>query len=169
MISLLSFTTVLKSVAFALVLHPLHVSVTEIEYDEKDKALEIMMRVFIDDLELTMRNRYNNPTLDILNPPQELTVDRMMGDYLKEHFRISLDNKVQKLNYLGHERDGEAFVFYIEVSNVKRWKNIQVLNDILIETHEDQSNLVHVTVRGKVRSLRLTKGTPTDKLTFDVK
>ena len=35
--------------------HPIHVSVTEIEMDEKDKRLEIMMRVFTDDLELTLR------------------------------------------------------------------------------------------------------------------
>jgi len=40
---------------FAAWLHPMHVSVTEIEMDEKEKRLEIMMRVFVDDLELTER------------------------------------------------------------------------------------------------------------------
>ena len=40
-------------------LHPIHVSVTEIEYDEKDRALEIMMRVFVDDLELTQGNGWD--------------------------------------------------------------------------------------------------------------
>jgi hypothetical protein len=73
------------------------------------------------------------------------------------------------VNYLGHEREGEAFIFYIEVSKVKRWKTIQILNSIITETHDDQSNLVHVTVNEKVRSLRLTRDTPVDKLTFDTK
>jgi len=151
-----------------LMLHPLHVSVTEIEFDEKDKALEIMMRVFVDDLETTMKTRLNQPELDILSP-KGITVDEIMRDYLKEHFKLSLDGKAQKTNYLGHEVDGEAFVFYVEVSNVKKWKTIQVQNDIITEIFDDQSNLVHVTVRGKVKSLRLTKDTPMDRLTFELK
>ncbi len=163
-----AFLSTFQGLIFTLFMHPLHVSVTEIGYDEKDKELEIMMRVFIDDLELTMRDVNHKPELDILNPGTP-TVDQMMSSYLGAHFAVALDNKTQKTTYLGHERDGEAFVFYIQVSNVKRWKTINVKNDILISTHEDQSNLVHVTVRGTVRSLRLTKSQPADQLTFDAK
>jgi hypothetical protein len=164
-----SFTGFLQVLTLGFYLHPLHVSVTEIEFDEKDKALEIMMRVFIDDLELTLRNDLKQPELDILQPNNGMTIDQMVRGYLKDRFKISLDNKVQKVNYLGHEREGDAFIFYIEVSNIKGWKTIQILNSIITETHDDQSNLVHVTVRDKVRSLRLTRDTPVDKLTFDIK
>jgi hypothetical protein len=159
----------LQVITLSLLFHPLHISVTEIEFDEKDKALEIMMRVFIDDLELTLRNNLKQPELDILQPNNGMTIDQIASGYLKDRFKITLDNKVQKVNYLGHEREGDAFIFYIEVSNVKRWKTIQILNSIITETHDDQSNLVHVTVRNKIRSLRLTRDTPVDKLTFDTK
>jgi hypothetical protein len=168
MVTSFSILSFVHSIVFALMLHPLHVSVTEIEYDEKDKALEIMMRVFIDDLELTMRNRLNQPELDITEP-KGVTLDQIMAPYLEEHLKIVLDKKAQKIKYLGHEKEGEAFIFFIEVSNVKKWKAIQVMNNIIMETHEDQSNLVHVAVRGKVKSLRLTKSTPADVLTFDAK
>lgn len=147
-------------------LHPIHVSVTEIEMDEKDKRLEIMMRVFADDLELTLRKSLAKPELDILAlPPAD--VDKLVSIYLKDHFKISLDNKPQKINYLGHELDDLAFIFYIEVPNVRKWKNIQIQNDIIMETYDDQSNLVHVTVGETVRSLRLTKNNPVDNLKFD--
>lgn len=165
---LTSLTSLFQIINLCLYLHPIHVSVTEIEFDEKEKSLEIMMRVFIDDLELTLRNKLNQPELDILEPKNGLTIDQMAGDYVKDHFRITLDNKVQKIVYLGHERESDAFIFYIEVTNVKKWKTIQVFNDLFTETHDDQSNLVHVTVRDKVRSLRLTRNTPLDKLTFDL-
>jgi hypothetical protein len=155
-------------IAFVFALHPLHVSVTEIEYNEKEKRLEVMMRVFIDDLELALRSRFNKPEMDILAPTSP-TLDEMMNEYLKDHFKITLDNKVQKTSYLGHERDGEAFVFYVEVPNIKKWKEIVVTNDIIMEMYDDQSNLVHVTVRGKVKSLRLTPSARADKLTFDIK
>jgi hypothetical protein len=147
-------------------LHPLHVSVTEIEMDDKDKRLEIMMRVFMDDLEVTLRNEYKNPDLDILNP-RGLTVDQMMDNYLKKHFKIMLDNKSVATKYLGHEQEGDAFIFYVEVGNVKKWKTINVQNSIITDTFDDQSNLVHVTVGEKVRSLRLTKNHPADNLVFE--
>lgn len=149
-------------------LHPLHVSVTEIEMDEKEKRLEIMMRVFVDDLETTLRQSLKQPELDILNPKAQ-TLDQMMEAYLRAHFRISLDGKVQTFKYLGHEQENEAFIFYIEVDKVKKWKMIQVQNDIITEVFDDQSNLVHVSWLDTVRSLRLTRSHPVDKLSFDIK
>lgn len=153
--------------AFCFSLHPIHVSVTEVEFDEKEQALEIMMRVFIDDLELSLRNSLGQPELDILNPGKGRTTDRLISDYLKEHFKVSLDEKLQQTNYLGHEREAEAFILYVEVKDVNRWKTITIFNDIIMATHNDQSNLVHVYVKDNVKSLRLTRNTPSDKLTFE--
>ncbi len=161
------FSGFIPLVALVLDLHPIHVSVTEIDYDKKDQALEIMMRVFIEDMETTLRNSLNDPDLDILEPGKGTSTDRLANEYLTEHFKISLDGKSQKTKYLGHEREGDAFIFYIEVPNVKSWKTISVENDIIISTYSDQSNLVHVYVDDHVKSLRLTKSTPADKLTFD--
>lgn len=146
--------------------HPLHVSVTEIEMNEKEKRLEIMMRVFVDDLETTFRENYHEPELDIINPKGK-SLDQMMEGYLKTHFKILLDNRQQVIKFLGHELEGEAFIFYIEVSNVKAWKAIDIQNDIITDVYGDQSNLVHVTQKETVRSLRLTRNHPKDKLTFD--
>ena len=151
----------------AFFLHPIHISVTEIEYDQRERALEIMMRVFIDDLELSIQEDLNQPDLDILEPANGLTLDQMAERYLARHFSVSLDNKIQKIKYLGHELESEAVIFYIEVSQVKKWNAIDIRNSIITEIYDDQSNLVHVTVGEKVKSLRLTKETPADKLTFD--
>ena len=146
-------------------LHPLHVSVTEINYDEKDRALEMMVRIFADDLETTLRKRYNEPTLDILNPGSR-SVDQMMTEYLTEKVSVAVDGKRQTLKYLGNERDGDAFIFYVEIPRVKKWKTIAVANSVLTEVFDDQSNLVHVTNGGTVRSLRLNKGNPEGNLSF---
>lgn len=146
--------------------HPMHVSVTEIEMDEKEKRLEIMMRVFIDDLELTLRQHFRQPELDVLEPRGQ-SLDELMQTYLKLRFQISLDGKSQVVKYLGHERDNEAFIFYVEVDKVKKWRSIQVQNSIITEIYDDQSNLVHVTRGETVRSLRLTRAKPADMITFE--
>jgi hypothetical protein len=170
---MVSFSTIAAFIQISIfslsALHPIHVSVTEIEFDEKDKALEVMMRVFMDDLELTLRKELRDPELDIMKPKNGKTTDQMASDYLKKHFKITLDNKLQVVNFLGHEEESDAFIFYIEVKKVKKFKTIQVQNSIIQETHDDQSNLVHVTVRDNTRSLRLTRSNPIDKLTFEIK
>jgi uncharacterized protein YuzE len=164
----MNFTSILTSILLLFSAHPLHVSVSEINFDEKDKSLEIMTRIFIDDAESTLRKTLAQPDLDILKPKTNNT-DQLLKDYLLKHFAISLDNKPQKINYLGHEVDGEAFILYIEVQNVKKFKTIEVKNDIFMEFFDDQSNIINVTVRGTVHSLRLTNNSPTDKLSFDSK
>ena len=135
--------------------HPIHVSVTEIEYDEKEKELEIMMRIFIDDLETAIRRQRNASDLDILHPPSNLSTKKLIDNYLAEHFKILLDGKPQTIQYLGQEEEGEAMVCYILVSNVRKWREIEITNSILTEIFDDQSNIVHVTVNGKVKSMRL--------------
>jgi hypothetical protein len=146
--------------------HPLHVSVTEIEYDERERELEIVSRIFTDDLETAIRASRNLPELDLLNPPSGLTTTQLAQEYVLARLKIVLDGKSQKLSFLGVENDGEALVCYVQVKDVKKWKSITVTNAVLLETFDDQSNLVHVTLAGKVRSLRLMPSKPSGTLTF---
>lgn len=140
--------------------HPIHVSVSEINYSEKDKALQITSRIFIDDLELSIRNHRKEPEMDLLAPKNGLTTDLLLSEYLKDHFKIKLDGKLQKMKLLGHEVEDVAIVCYIEIENVKKIKAIEVFNDIITETFDDQSNLVHVTFQGPVKSVRLMRDKP---------
>lgn len=146
--------------------HPLHVSVTEIEYDEQEKELEIVSRIFTDDLETAIRATAKLPELDLLNPQTGQTTEALVKQYVLARIRITLDGKEQKLNFLGIEKDSDAITAYIQVSQVKRWKTIQVENSVIHETYNDQSNIVHVTLNGIVRSLRLLPNTPSGTIAF---
>lgn len=153
--------------ALMVFLHPIHISVTEIEFDQKEKALEIMMRVFIDDLEVSLKDRFDQPDLDLFDRANADKLDELMRPYLADHFRITLDGKPARINYLGHEQEPDVFIFYIEVENVKRWEEIDVRNTIIMETYNDQSNLVNVAVGETIKSLRLTRDTPNGTLSFE--
>lgn len=151
----------------ALFLHPLHVSVTEIEFNEKNKSLEIVSRIFIDDLELSIRSKRNDDYLELLHPAAGLTTDQLVREYLGEHLRISVDGKAAKVNYIAHEIDDLAIVCYLEIEGVRKMKRIEIVNSVIQETHADQSNLVHVTYRGPVKSIRLTRDKPSGTLAFE--
>jgi len=152
-----------------LFLHPIHISVSEIYYSEKDKALQITSRIFIDDLELSIRAQRKEPELDLINPRNGLTTEKMVNEYVMKHLTVKLDGKVQKMTFLGMEREDPALICYIEIENIKKFKTIEVRNDIIMETHSDQSSIVHVTYKGPVKSMRLTTDNPVGVLTFEEK
>jgi len=147
-------------------LHPIHISVSEINYSEKDKALQITSRIFIDDLELSIRAERKEDELDLIEPKNGLTTETMVSDYVLKHMAVKLDGKIQKLKFLGMELEEPALICYIEIENVKKFKTIEVRNDIIMETHDDQSSIVHVTYKGPVKSMRLQRNNPIGTITF---
>jgi hypothetical protein len=149
--------------------HPIHLSITEIDHNEKSKALQITMRIFIDDLETAIRNKLNDEELDLLEPGNGRTTDELVKAYLAEVVRIKVDKKASKINYLGHEIEGPAMICYVEIENIKKFTTIEVTNKVIHDTYDDQSNLVNVNYKGKVKSLRLTSDEPTGTVTFPTK
>lgn len=151
-----------------ILLHPLHISVTEITLDEKEKELEIMLRIFTDDLEAAIRNAKNDAELNLLNPSNS-TTDKLAWEYLQPRFKLVADGKTQTIKYLGHEADEDVLIFYIQVQPVKKFTTIDIANSIITELYEDQSNLINVTVDDETKSLRLMRNNPSGKLSFDLK
>jgi hypothetical protein len=154
------------SFVISLLLHPLHVSVTEIKFDPKDKELEISTRIFIDELEEAIQKELKRPSLDIFNPGETVTTNQLVSQYLASRLLIKADGREAKVKYLGHEVEGDALIAYAYAPGVKKVKNIEVTNSVVTELYDDQSNLVHVTVGNKTRSLRLQRNEVTGKLTF---
>ena len=138
----------LINLSFWLLFHPLHVSVTEADYSAKNKSIQITSRIFIDDLELSIKNQNHLESLDLLEPKNGMTTDQLVQAYLQEHIRIRLDGKLAKIKYLTHEVEDPALLCYLEIENVKKFKIIEITNSLIQETHDDQSNLFHVTYKG---------------------
>jgi len=149
--------------------HPVHISVTEFNYSEKDKALQITSRIFIDDLELAIRQGRKDEDLDITKPKNGVTTEQLVTEYLRNHLKVKLDGKPQKINFLGLETEDVAFVCYLEIENVKKVKSLEVFNDTITEVHDDQSNLVHVTYKSPIKSARLMRDKPSEVFKFEVK
>lgn len=156
----------LTAIFFLNLLHPLHVSVTEIEHDANKKALEITMRIFLDDLENSIRNDLQKPALDITMPGADYTTDQLVEDYLKKHFKINANGKDVQYQYLGHEVELPVIYLYVLASNVKKVKDITIYNDLIMETYNDQANLIHVKVNSITKSMKLSKDRKKDSLEF---
>ena len=154
--------------SIVLCLHPVHISVTEINYNEKSKSLQIVSRIFIDEMELGVRGQLKQPDLDLLEP-KSATTQTLIQNYLGQHFKMKIDGKPAKQNFLGFEREDVSLVCYIEIENVKKLKTLEVMNDVVTEIHDDQSNLVHVTYKGPVKSVRLNRDKTSEIFKFENK
>lgn len=147
-------------------MHPLHVSVTEIKFDEKDKELEITARIFLDDLEAAIRQDVQQPTLDILKPTNG-TADALIGSYWLKNISILVDRKEAKVKYLGYEIEGDVVIVYSYAPGIKKLNHITITQQTITELFDDQSNIVHVTKAETIRSLRLTRQTTSDSILFN--
>ena len=148
------------------VAHKFYVSVTEIEYNQKAESLQIISRVFIDDMEDLLQTRYDkNIRLGVSN--ESNSVPSYLKKYLNKKIEIKIDGKLTELNYLGKEYEDDMLLLYLEVENVSSFKKIQIKNALLTDMFNEQKNLVHVKHKGSTKSLILNKAKQEDVLNFN--
>lgn len=145
--------------------HPIFVSVTEIEHNAKERRLEISCKIFTDDFEKTLRQAYKTH-VDLLNPADKDAMNKLVNDYVQKHLLINVDGKNTALKFIGYEQIEEGIYSYYEVANINTVKNVTVTDNILYEYNEQQISLIHVTVNGNRKSYKLDNPDITAKFNF---
>lgn len=137
-------------------LHKFYVSVTQIEYNEEQKSLQIISRIFIDDIEEVLRKRYDE-TIELVSEKQEAKVDQYLSTYLNQKLVITVNGQEVFFNFLGKEYDNDLVLCYLEVENVTSLEKITVSNQVLMDFFDEQQNIVHVKKGKNRKSLILEK------------
>lgn len=124
--------------------HEFHLSKCDINYSQEDKALQISLRIFIDDLEEAIAKVKNQENLKLCTTKEVANADSILVDYLSDNLTINIDDQIYDLAYVGKEvsEDLLAVWCYFEITDVSPKEIIQIENKILIETFSDQSNVV---------------------------
>lgn len=147
------------------VVHPLYVSVTEINHNATDKNLEISCKIFTDDFEKALAGQYNKK-IDLFNPKDKGEADKLVSDYVRKRLLIKLDGKDIALEFVGFERENDAVWSYFQTPAATAPKKVEISNSILYETYEKQLNLMHVSVGGNRKSTRLNNPDKEAKFEF---
>jgi hypothetical protein len=131
--------------------HAFHTSLTEIQFNTKEKSLEISIRMFTDDLETTL-TKFNNGQKIIIGGKNDNS-DAILNKYIQQHFAIISPQKQKKLlNVLGKEMEGEATWVYVEIPNSQDFKGHILYNSIMQEVFDDQTNLVNFIALGNKKT-----------------
>ncbi|KAA1247145.1 DUF6702 family protein [Aquimarina sp. RZ0] len=145
-IALSSFTT----------LHKFYVSVTQIEYDEEQKSLQIISRIFIDDMEDVLRERYDE-SIELVSEKEPDRLDEYIFKYLSKKLLIIVNGEEVRFTFIGKEYENDLIICYLEVENIPSLEKIEVSNQVLMDFFEEQQNIIHVKKGKKRKSLILEK------------
>ena len=146
--------------------HKYYVSITKIDFVEEQESLQITSRIFIDDLEDVIRERYNQEIVLDVNEESEM-VEFYIESYLKEKVSIKINGENVILNYLGKEYENEILFCYLEIMNIKAIKAIEITNTILFDKFDDQKNIIRLKINNKNKSFMLTRDKQIGLLNFD--
>ena len=141
-------------VACTAVVHPFFVSMTDINYNENAKSLEISVRIFTDDFENTLR-KYHTEKIDILHPADKEAMNGYVRDYIQQHLQLKINDKTVQLSFVGYEQQSESIWSYFEVNNVDTVNKVSIVNTLLHDYNTNQINMMHVKVKDKEQSEKL--------------
>lgn len=144
MLPIFHWLTVFASV----ISHPFYLSMTEINYNNKSKAIEVSVRIFTDDFEKTLRKNCNCK-VDLLNPSDSKSMEKIVGDYIKRRLQIKVNGNVHAIEFLGYQQEQESIWSYFVINNISQVKKIEVSNTLLHDYREEQINMLHIKANGK--------------------
>ena len=124
--------------------HKYYLSLTQIEYNKDQDSLEVIINVFMDDIEFAINKEYS---VDLrLTTKQELEdVDSYFQKYLRKNLRFLVNKELVNYNFIGKEYEGDLVYFYLEVNVSDSPVSLEVYNTILV-TYFEPVSYTHLTL-----------------------
>ena len=140
-------------------MHPIHISVTNLEYYDKKEKFEVTFKLFKDDFEAIVHAKYKQQ-LNIDKEEEHTEFEKYATLYIEEHFKITTNKGVEsknKLHFVNKKTNHEAIWLYFDIE-MKASNEITIKNSLMTDYFEDQRNL-----------LIFTNGEKQNGYTFDYK
>jgi hypothetical protein len=153
--------------SFTIQLHPIHISVTDIEYNEKSQSLEITHKIFIDDFEKDLEEIHQK-RLHIGTDKEVSDCEELIKKYMEDRFLIKINDKLQKTQYVGRESDIEAIWIYQEIPFTEKITHLNITDKVLIPFYADQRNIVHFKYFSYKGSVLTSKGEESGELKIEL-
>ena len=138
--------------------HKFYVSVTSVEYVQAEESLQIISRIFIDDLESALQARYTFKAAMGTADESELVTESIQR-YFNAKFTVFVNGKPREYTFVGKKYDRDQVICYLEVSGVSEagLESVGIQNEILMDVFEEQKNLVHLKILGIKKSYVLVR------------
>ncbi len=138
-------------------LHPLYVSVVNMDVNASDKHIVMSVKIFTDDLETVLHNKYGIEGW-IGTPNEHGDGRRLVREYVNERFSITV-NRNEKLAL---STDSIAIVedatwFYMKGISSQPIRFVEIDNRLLTDFFSKQTNLVIIGTGGEEKGYKLDR------------
>ena len=122
--------------------HPMYVSMTNMDIDAKKGSIILSIRIFTDELETVLHNKYNVDGW-IGTPGEHRDSRRLLNEYVNERFSI-LVNKGEKISLTTDSITvvDDTMWFYMKGTVRNNIRHVEIDNRILTDFFEKQENLI---------------------------
>lgn len=148
------------------VVHKYYMSMTQIEYVKDKESVQIITRIFIDDFENLLRERYDE-SITLAGEDEPMTVDMYMERYLSEKIKIKINNEEAYFTFIGKEYDIDIVRCFLEIQDVKKIDSFEISNQVLFDLFEDQKNIIKTNINASKKSYILISQDNTAVLNFN--
>ncbi len=128
---------------FCMGFHPLHISVTSIEYESNKESIIISMKFFRDDFKAVIEQNYSieiNSQDCIMNKNDSISIK----NYIIGHFSMKFDEDIIPDDFKIEEiKCNKESIWIISViDNIKEFNKLEIKNTLLLDLYTDQKNLL---------------------------
>lgn len=155
----MSFIVILTTLNYGHILHPVHVSVTSVEYHINTDSVSVTIKLFKDDFANLLLNKYNTP----LNYEEGLSekTREIINLYIKDQFKFAANNsEIEIPDFFNYTFDFEAIWFYYSFATGKKVKKIKIMNQLMFDMFDDQKNLLIFKTANQEDGLLLDRQNP---------
>lgn len=143
--------------------HDFHASVTQMQYNAKDKAFEISIRIFTDDLEKGLTKELNTQ----VHLAAGAKSDEILEKYVRAHFAYTTPQKqTRPFNYIGHEVEADANWIYLEMPYTEAFRGGMLKQNVLMDMFDDQVNMVNIQYQGQKKTFVFKKNQAVQDVSF---
>jgi len=122
-------------------LHPVHVSVTNVEYKTENELFEVSFKIFYDDFETIIAHRYNVQLyLGLANERKDKDV--YFTKYVTDNFTFIADGDFLLPEFRSGKINENSIWLYYTYSNTADVSEIIILNRLMMDLFDDQTNLL---------------------------
>jgi hypothetical protein len=151
-------------------LHPLRLSLCEIDYSSKQQLLTINLKLFLTDVNEALVFDPYSPELSFCQSNESEKAESMLLDYLNRFFYVSVNDERLDLQiknkHLKGEGDNTALWLNFEYSKISSIGSLEIKNAVFTDLFFDQNNIVYVHIDQDSKSLMLDKKTPVHHIDY---
>ena len=131
----------------SVVIHDLHLSKSQINYNQDNQSVEITLHLFIDDLEIALSEK-GHSNLSICTKKESNLAEQYMAQYIEDKMQVAIYGKPYMAEFLGKEssEDLQGVWCYLEITEISKPESVIVEIDFFNELYSDQKNVVNIKV-----------------------